>query len=298
MTSWQSPAWLLLQEDTLRRTHLSGHSGWDVSAVCCQGEGAKLGRGLLPGLEGHLDIAHRQSFWRMSPGAVKGEAWRGLHVAGLGQAGLTFRKVVDAECHLLSHRSCQHPGFAAGHSGWGCCFQCPLCLGPSVSPTGQGGSPKAAEPHWVHLRDEQGAALKGTARDLVSALSQMLFPMEQRCSGRRWAGGTLVEANTSGWASAVFLLALKAFGTAWAQRAPSTDGVAANIFPLLSLSVSVALQPHWRGRFSLPFCLSSPRLSTRKCPRDKDCGCLLLWSSASSGYLQPWGHKASLARMS
>lgn len=108
--------WLLLREDTLQRPGVLGHSGWDPaaspsSAACCRGGGSKLGRGLLPGLEGHLDSAPRLSSRRTSPGAVKGgEALRGLQgsapgaaplrlgrrgrLLGQQRAGLTFGKVL------------------------------------------------------------------------------------------------------------------------------------------------------------------------------------------------------------
>lgn len=121
------------------------------SAVCSRGGGIKLGRGLLQGLEGCLDSAPRLSSQRMSPGVVKGgEDLRGLQGSPpwaaprrLGQWGRLLGRQgqgsplggcwfpVDADCHLLSHRSWQHLGFfrqdtqagaaaqrALAHSSW------------------------------------------------------------------------------------------------------------------------------------------------------------------------------------
>lgn len=72
----------------------------------------------------------------------------------------------------------------------------------------------------------------------------------------------------------VFLLALKTFSAAWtwyrAQVALGPTFFPSGLRPCLW---SLALWPRWRGGFSPLICLSSPRVFSRKHPRDEDCGC-------------------------
>lgn len=112
-------------EATCFRTFWVGFPTSPSSSLCCEGKGTKFGHCPPPGLEGHLDSVSRMNFQRMSPGMVQGgEALRGAarltplgcptaarpagRLPGLQGQGSPLRRCwfpVDAECHLLSHRS-------------------------------------------------------------------------------------------------------------------------------------------------------------------------------------------------
>lgn len=185
----------------------------------CRGGGTKCGRGLLPWLKGHLSSAPRPSSWRTSPGAVKGgEGLRGLQGSPLWAAPLWLGRwdrllgrqgqgsflgrcsfPVDAECHLLSHRSRQHLGFSGRTLSLGLLLKVPLpaLAGPSCQSQRTGSFPKGWRAQQGAPRDQQGACAGSRAQghsqslSLASAPSQTLISTVCQHSGRRWASGTL-----------------------------------------------------------------------------------------------------------
>lgn len=166
--SWPSPAWLFLGENTLQRPRF--RTLWMGSAtspppLCAVREKAlKLGCYPLPGLEGHLDAVARMNFQRMSPGMVQGgEALRGTarltplgcptaagpvgELLGLQGQGSPLGRCwfpVDAECHLLSHRSLPAaPGVFWQDTQAGAAAQTVLALAvPGACFQGAGSCPK------------------------------------------------------------------------------------------------------------------------------------------------------------